>query len=347
MTMSSNSSTPVDPEIAEVFSRFFDGKPVSAETIDTGRGEEDFRNTVIVTTDRDEKYVLKIVSNDFTCPGRIRMWKRTVEEYRNLGYYCPRIFDDRNGTFPEIRYQGHPCVVYAEEFSRYGTLEDRTADGGNGTDSGAYAKDIWSMTAKIAAKRLDYTEYPSAYCLFDTFSPGDQTDEVLENALEWKKTAEALPEEFATQVQRIWETWCANREALEGLYRRLPASVFQADLNATNLLVDEAGGFRGVCDFNLAGKDVFLNYLMRENFGDFEKEIGLIRGALRIACGYYVFSEEEKAAALPLYRCLKPLWFIRVEDLKEAGTDPEKIRNCLDRTEHYLTAEIDFVSYMG
>ena len=27
--------------------------------------------------------------------------------------------------------------------------------------------------------------------------------------------------------------------------------------------------------------------------------------------------------------------------------DPEKIRRCLDRTEYYLTEDIDFVSYMG
>ena len=52
-------------------------------------------------------------------------------------------------------------------------------------------------------------------------------------------------------------------------------------------------------------------------------------------------------AALPLYRCLKPLWYTRVCDLQEAGNDPEKIRKCLDRIEYYQTADIDFAGCMG
>ena len=145
----------------------------------------------------------------------------------------------------------------------------------------------------------------------------------------------------------LYMVYGENREALEGLYRKLPTSVFQADLNSTNLLVDEDGNFKGVCDFNLCGKEVFLNYLMRENFDDFEKEIGLIREVLRIASETYDFNEDEKKAALPLYRCLKPLWYTRVCDLQEAGNDPEKVRECLDRIEHYQTADIDFAGWMG
>ena len=72
----------------------------------------------------------------------------------------------------------------------------------------------------------------------------------------------------------------------------------------------------------------------------------LIREALRIASESYDFNEDEKKAALPLYRCLKPLWYTRVWDLKEAGTDPAKIRECLDRIEYYQTADIDFAGWM-
>ncbi|MBP5249716.1 MAG: hypothetical protein J6Z46_06895 [Lachnospiraceae bacterium] len=119
-------------------------------------------------------------------------------------------------------------------------------------DCSAYRDDIWSMTAKIAAKHFDYTEYPSGYCLFDTFCPSDKTDEVLENALEWKK----------------------------------------------------------------------------------------------IAREYYTFSEDEKEAALPLYRCLKPLWWGRVEELKDAGSDRDAVKRSLDGAERYLTMDIDFKSCM-
>ena len=338
---------PVEPFIRELYARFFDGDPVSYESIETGVSEDDYRKTAIVTSANGEKVVLKIVSNDFTFPEKIRMWKRTIEEYRDLGYYCPEIFCDKSGDFPMIDYRGKCCVAYAEEFSRFRTLEDRMAQDAQSVSTRAYALDIWRMTARIAAKRLDYTSYPSAYCLFERFCPSDETDEVIWNAQEWKKLADTLPARFSAQVQKIWTRWNENRDALRPLYEKLPTSVFQADLNPTNLLIDGDGAFKGVMDFNLCGRDVFLNYLMRENYGNFEEEIEMIRESLRIASEDYVFSEDEKRAALPLYRCLKPLWFNRVEDLKDAGDDEQKIRQCLDRIEYYLTANLDFSSCMG
>ena len=337
-----NSSAFSDKTLGDIYSLFFDGSPVSAEVIDTGRGDADLRNTVIVTAAGGGKQVLKIVCNDFTFPDRIRMWQRTVEEYRALGYYCPRILADREGGFPTVRYRERDCVAYAEEYSIYWSLEDRTACMEKGLDGeyDRYLKDIWTMTAKIAARRLDYTDYPSAYCLFETFCPSDKTDEVLENAQEWKRVAGSLPERYAERTQRIWEMWCDNRERLKAVYGELPTSVFQADLNSTNLLIDDEGNFRGVFDFNLCGRDVFLNYLMRENNSE------TIPEALRISREHYAFSEAEKEAALPLYRCLKPLWWSSVKALKEAGEDPAAIEKCLDRAEQSLTEEIDFRKFM-
>ena len=203
------------------------------------------------------------------------------------------------------------------------------------------------MTSIVASKHFDYTEYPSAYCLFDTFSPSDKTDEVLENALEWKSFAETLPEKFSGQVQRIWALWTENREKLRTVYHKLPTSVFQADLNTTNLLVDKENRFVGIYDFNLCGKDVFLNYLMRENFdADFEKEIRMICDMLEVSSEHYHFSEREKDSALMLYRCLKPLWFNKLERLKEFQGDDAAIKEYLSKTEHYLTANIDFKMHM-
>ncbi|MBP5753120.1 MAG: hypothetical protein J6W60_09730, partial [Treponema sp.] len=75
--------------------------------------EDDFRESIIGKTSSGEKYVLKIVDNDFTFPEKIEVWKRTVEEYRKLGYYAPRIFTDKEGKFPAVSYQGRKCVAYA------------------------------------------------------------------------------------------------------------------------------------------------------------------------------------------------------------------------------------------
>ena len=95
-------------------------------------------------------------------------------------------------------------------------------------------------------------------------------------------------------------------------------------------------------DFNLCGREVFLNYLMRESDG-----VSGICKALQIASEDYRFSPLEKDTALMLYRCLKPLWYTRVEALKKAGDDPGAIKTCLDETEQALTAPIDFGAYMG
>ena len=335
----------MDAEIARAFSLFFDDAPVAVKTIDTSHGDEDFRTVVIAETRAKSRYVLKLADNDFTSPERIAVWQRTVGEYRKLGCWCPRIFADKTGGFPVVDFHGHRCTAYVEEYARYRPAEDRDDDGKSGAHR-TYRREVWELTARIAALHLDYAPFPSAYCLFEKFCPSDGADEVSENATEWKEYADTLPSAFREQTDRIWRLWTENRAALEPVYRTLPTSVFQADLNPTNLLVDDEGRFVGLCDFNLCGREVFLNYLMRENYGEFEKELAMIREALQIASAYYRFSQSEKDAALPLYRCLKPLSFISMEALKEAGSDPEAIRAVLGKTEYYLTAPLDFRSYM-
>ncbi len=333
----------MNEEIKNVFSLFFDEKPIAAHAIDTSRGDTDFRATFIVETISGGKYVLKLADNDFTFPEKVSVWQRTVDEYRKLGYYCPRILRDKSGNFPVVDYNGHSCVAYAEEFAPFHPIEDRFADdfGKNEALYDRYKRDIWRMTARIAARYFDYTEYPSAYCLFETFCPSDKMDEVLENALNWKEYADTLPHEYRKQVERIWRLWTDNRTALEPIYKKLPTSVFQADLNASNILLDDEDRFVGVYDFNLCGRDVFLNYLMRENNG-----VSGICEALKIASEYYRFSDIEKDTALMLYRCLKPLWYTRVEKLKAAGSDPDAIKTCLNKTEQALTSPICFAEYM-
>ncbi len=331
-------------EIKNVLSLFFDDTPVATHLIDTSLDDADFRATFIVDMSSGSKVVIKLADNDFTFPEKISVWQRTVEEYRKLGYYCPRIYKSKSGDFPIVNYEGHRCAAYAEEFAPFHPVEDRFSEdfGQNIALYGRYKPDIWRMTARIAAQYFDYTAYPSAYCLFETFCPSDKRDEVLDNAIAWKEYADTLPDKFKEQAERIWLLWTENRAALEPIYKKLPTSVFQADLNPSNILVDDAGSFVGVYDFNLCGKDVFLNYLMREN-----RTVSGICAALKIASEYYRFSDIEKDTALMLYRCLKPLWYTSVEDLKEAGNNEEAILTCLNEAEHALTAPIDFAAYMG
>ena len=328
----------MEPEIRSIFSLFSDAALSSAQVIETGCSDSDYRAAVIVETDTGSKAVLKLADNDFTFPEKIAVWQRTAEEYRKLGVWCPRIFRDRSGGFPRVDFRGRRCAAYMEEYAPFRSAEDRASD--DEKQSAAlydrYLEDVWRMTARVAARHFDYSPYPSGYCMFETFCPSDRMDEVLENALAWKEYADALPDEFRERTDRIWRLWTDNRAALEKVYHSLPSSVFQADLNPTNLLVDDEGNFAGVFDFNLCGRDVFLNYLMRENSADG------IRRALRAAAGVYRFSDAEIEAAPMMYRCLKPLWFSRLKALKALGGDRQAIAAFLDETERSLTDPLDF-----
>lgn len=338
----------IDKQLFDIYKSFFDDTPESFSMIDTSRNYgdvEDMRNNFIFVSDKNVKRVIKICSNSFTVPDRIRAWQRTTEEYINLGYYCPRIISDKNGGFPYVEFKGRRCVVYAEEYSRFLPLEERNAEQEECVKEPpdiTYKK--WLMTARVAAKHFDHTQYPSGYCLFEKFCDSDKSDEILEDANEWKAIADKLPERFKAQKERIWHTWLKNRAELEKVYRTLPTSVFQADLNTTNLLVDKDGRFVGVYDFNLCGREVFLNYLMRENHDeDFDKELQRIKNALSISSEVYTFSEEEREYALMLYRCLTPVrraW--KLSSLLDEGDDV-KIQAFLDRTEQSLVKEIDFL----
>ncbi len=342
---------PSNTELLDTIGLFFDDIPNKYEIKNTSRGESDFRETVILEWISGEKYVIKLSDNDFTFADKIKSWKRCAEEYRKLGYYCPDILYSKNGDFPTVVYKGHCCVAYAEEFSKYGIVDERADENSDQytKPNKEYMDEAFVMTARIAAERLDFTDYPSGYCLFESFCPSDKTDEVLENALEWKKYADTLPAEFQLQVRRIWQRWNENRAKLKQLYFDLPTSVFQADLNPTNLLIDDNGKFVGIFDFNLCGKDVLLNYMIREIcwFSDSDEEINYILDTLKNISKVYCFSDIEKRAAPLLYRCLKPLWFSEVEKLKKAGNDINAVKSCLDKTENLQTRSIDFEYYMN
>ena len=330
-------------EILAVLSLFFDTPPSRFEVKNTSHGSNDFREVILAQWDSGEKYAVKLADNDFTFAEKIEVWKKCAYEYRRLNYYCPSIFYSRTGNFPLVQYKGHNCIAYAEEFSKY-----RSADSFDAPLLSEYMNDAYIMTARVAAAGFHFTDFPSGYCLFDRFCPSDPTDEVMENALEWKRYAKSLPKEYNPQIKRIWQRWIDNRKKLEQIYPSLPTSVFQADLNPSNILLDDSGKFVGVYDFNLCGKDVLLNYLLREiRRPGIQDELESILLILKHICTVYHFSSIEKESAILLYRCIKPLWFTQVQKLKKAGSDRKAVQESLDQTEHMQTMKIDFAHYMN
>ncbi|MDE7292870.1 MAG: aminoglycoside phosphotransferase family protein [Oscillospiraceae bacterium] len=326
-------------------------KPTNFTVRNTGRGNNDFRE-VIIAEWGEKRLVIKAADNGFTSPERIAGWQRCVTEYRKLGYYCPKILTARDGSFPVVTYKDRRCAVYGEEFSEYRTAEDM-GDSVIGEDGFyTYIDEAILMNAKAAAMYFDFTEFPSGYCLFEKFDENDEDYEVMENALEWKRTADKLPGEFKETVCRIWERWNRDRESLEKIYPILPRSVFQGDINSSNCLLDEAHNFMGVLDFNLSGRDVFINYMFRELpsamgvRGINDGELKCILHGIEVAKRVYNFSEIEKSAALLLYRVIKPLWITEVEKLKNARS-MDDVKKCLDYVEYLQIREIDFKGVMG
>ena len=346
-------------EQKEIARLFREEEPLKITVKNSSRGESDFREALFVEYG-DEKIVIKLADNGFTDEEHLTMWMTIAEKYKELGYYCPQFLKAMDGTFPRISYAGRECIAYAEEYSNYRSaeaiIEDKFQETGLMVDGFySFLRDAALMNAKVAAMHYDFTTLPSAYCMFETFEPADEVDETTEDAMKWKAEADKLPEKYKAQVERIWKNWQEARAQLQEIYGNLPTSVFQADINDTNVLLDEEGNFKGVYDFNIGGREVFLNLIFREapyvsvrGWDDFDKDnyfLRCIKKVLEISSEVYEFNALEKQAAPLLYRCIKPLYWHSTDLLKEAGEDDEKIQLCLDFVEYEQTREIDFWNF--
>lgn len=346
-------------EQEDIIRLFCGEKPKNILVKNTSHGDEDYRENWIVEFE-NHKLVIKLAANDFTDEEHLIMWEKISKEYQALGYYCPNYVRALDGTFPHVRYEGHDCIAYAEEYSRYPSAEEfieKHPENKLIDENGYYTyfRDMVLMDAKVASRYSDYTNLPSGMCMFELFVPSDKVDETKKDALKWKGEADKLPEKFQNQVKRIWNNWLDARNELEKIYDKLPRSVFQADNNVSNILVNENGDLCGVYDFNLGGKDVFINLLVRlipyngavddQIFSEDYYSKSIIN-ALKIAREVYSFSDLEKKAMPLLYKCVKPLWWKSSRELEEAKGDEEKIQESLDFSLWEQTREIGFEKYM-
>lgn len=275
----------------EIFSLYHDDPPLSWEYKDTSRGEDDFRRTVFARWG-NQKLAIKIACNDFTSPHRVQVWQKAATAYRAMGYYCPQIITSKKGNAAEaVEYEGKQCVVYAEELSQFQTADqfDETRILQNGRY--VYHDNALRFLCEIGSARMDFADFPSGLCILERFCPSDPCDEIMECALEFKEIIEGRFPQYTERFQGIWSDFLANRSALEQIYSQLPVSVFQADLNAANVLLDDDTRFVGVLDFNLCGRDTVLNVLFRELWINFDEDIPDKRENNM----YYVERNNEKA----------------------------------------------------
>lgn len=335
----------------EVFKLYDKQEPLAYEIKDTSHGDADYRRAVF-TEWPGRKIVIKITSNDFTTPERVEGWAKTIEEYIAAGYYCPRIIKNRKGAYTaKVLIDDKNCLVYAEEYSKYRTADsfpksEITKDGLH-----IFADDTIRTIGVIGAKHLTTATFPSGLCILEKFAPSDPCDEVMEESLHFKKVIDDCLPQWKDRFGKIWNLFEGNRKKLEEIYPLLPASVFQADLNYTNILLDEDKNFMGILDFNLCGRDTVLNHLFREIFLEYDvrgndifysKEANnitteLFLAKVRLVAEVYPLSKLEKSSAVLIYRYLRPFWWRPSHEIEKVKNDDQKVRQIFDWVENELT----------
>jgi len=351
----------------DIFALYRTEQPVRYEMIDSSRGEDDFRQTFIAEW-KDEKLAVKVVRNEFSTPQRIAGWREAIRAYIDAGYYCPQIVKNRNGNITEtVEYEGKECVVFAEEYAKYPLAQTRAEhESGKRPDGRHPFHDEAVMSiGVIGAKRLTCAEHPSGLCILEKHVPSDPCDEVMENALEFREIMEKELPQYRERFERIWARFEENMQVLKAVYPQFTWSVFQGDLNGTNLMTDEQGKFAGILDFNLCGRDTVLNILFRESLINYnetardnevffseEADAKAIQSLLentRIVRRAYAFTGVERENVYLLYRYLRPFWWTPLMTLKwwKDKNEPEKIAQILDWIERQQTrTDIDFAGAM-
>lgn len=357
--MKKEPKTDFSPET--ILSLYFEKEPRITDTLDLCRGDDDFR-TVCFAEDGDRKLVIKHTSNSFTDMRRIESWARLIDEYNSLGIYCPRIVKNRLGETAHTHTEdGRKYYIYAEEFSKYPSAEKIGIEKPEGdTGRPIYTDDVLRSVGKVAAARLDCCDFPSVYCLLEPYSADESTDEGTGYGLAVRDFVYKELPAFRDRMDRLMELFYKNQEQLRMVYYELPTSCFQADLNYTNILLDENNNFAGVIDFNLCGREVNLNYAVRaamwmayesrfcgendEYLFHYDEELDEARDAiilenLKLIGENYEYSEKERAAFPVLFRYMNSFWWDILSELKSFKDDERKVDMLFRWLEKQLTRD--------
>ena len=343
-------------------SLYYDTEISNVQTLDLCRGDDDYRKVYFVS-DGQRKLVIKQVSNTFSDEHRIAGWFKLMEEYRKTGLYCPAVVPNRNGELlHRDTIDGRDYYTFAEEYSVYETAEHIGEETYRDTlGHNCYTPDVMRSLGKIAAAKLDILDWPSAYCLLEPFRAPYTTDEATDCAVAFVKyIRENLPAHL-TRAEALLEMFYKRQKELSTVYPLLPTSCFQADLNDSNILLDENNHFVGLIDFNLCGKEPILNYAVREAlwgvsdkrlFGEKgdrrlyfydetldELRINMFLENMRYIQENYEFSVFEKKTFPILFRYMNSFWWFHLDEIKLIKEDESKIGQLLDWLEHQMTRD--------
>jgi hypothetical protein len=212
-------------------------------------------------------------------------------------------------------------IIYAEE-----CYEGKTHAESELRDESVGASVLKSLGV-VAANPAPLVPWYTAWCLYDTFDESDLYDENMICALNFIEYIEENLPAYSERATKILNKYKTMRTAFEAEYRSLPKAVFQGDLNSSNVLLTEAGMFRGLCDFNLSGTETILNILFCECCecwnGEDEEDIARLSDIsaqyeldaatarqLSVVGEYYKFNDDEKSAFTRYYNITYPFRWV-------------------------------------
>lgn len=302
------------------------------DVIDTSHGERDIRKTYCLTFEDNRKFVLKAASNSFTTPSRVKEWQNLSRLYKENGIYCPQIINTIEGQcFVSFILEGNKAFIcYLEEDKKYKTVREYIKENSENKEEErvleAKFEDI-SFRGKVletigimANVSKEFVCWPSPYCLYDIFCEDDKTDENYEFAEIFYNVCKEQMETDKELLENIWNIYIEKKSNFEEIYRKLPKTVFQCDLNLSNILIDENLEFAGIIDFNLSGTETIINYAICESIyyldrndienlmeiETLEKYDSHFSESMKKIKKHYKFNEEEKAAFTALYNIVSP-----------------------------------------
>ncbi len=335
----SNINLIVKPMIEE-----FLNKPIkTCKLISERTGLDDIRLNYEIEV-KDTKYVVKLHSNNFTTTNKIYETIKLIEIHNNNGYYSPKYINSSiYGNAHNYKIFGRTYCLWIEEYKKYLSLTEKLNESTIPEIDldYLYNNQIPEYIGKIAAssRNLKFNSN-SPYRLYEAFNDPNAIDEYEEYV---GKIYNLLKNDINIDyslLNRIYKKFYKLRRELSTNYHDLPESIFQADLHSENILVDDDFNFKGVIDFNLAGREKVLTYLINElayqetepisklwiDKDYIEKQIAKFRGQLKIFRKYYQFNELESQLINDLYKIIIPfkcfplteiIGYFKLKDYKE------------------------------
>ncbi|TDL53050.1 serine kinase [Paenibacillus dendritiformis] len=290
--------------------------------------EDEYRYIVIVQTAKHGPLVLKCYSDSYTNGDKIDGWARLAQAYRQGGIRTPRFYPAGNSSnSAAISVEGIPFHVWAEEYMPYPTMDDRELDMED--MSAGFLRQLGSCMGNMHTialqERIEY-DWNSPYVLLDPEEENYSDAKHWYESLQYSKADPHL-------VEEIWDVYNRKRKELEAAFPALPAGGVQGDLSLNNVLIDDDQQLAGIIDYNLAGQDKFVSYMMQEGiFLCFEcyREERLDREA----CAYmerrfkyfyegyakqYPLTQAERGVVNVLYNIIRPFRWDKVNNTLQAA----------------------------